>query len=110
MHFACADAGTDCALGEIFSLDLPAGIDTVSIEVISKHNLTGGIQMNGSYYCLQTTAENATYQLQFQDVPAACVCINFSRNHRHDCHMVIQQLKLDMVYSYARPISAASPT
>jgi hypothetical protein len=47
-----ADAGTDCALGEIFSLDLPPGIDTVSIEVIAKHNLTGGLQ-------LQTTARTA---------------------------------------------------
>jgi hypothetical protein len=49
MPSARAGAGTDCALGEIFSLDLPPGIDTVSIEVISKHNLTGGLQ-------LQTTA------------------------------------------------------
>jgi hypothetical protein len=40
-----ADAGTDCALGEIFSIDLPPGIDTVTIEVISKHNLTGGLHM-----------------------------------------------------------------
>jgi hypothetical protein len=39
-----ADAGTDCALGEIFSLDLPPGVDSVNIEVISKHSLTGGLQ------------------------------------------------------------------
>jgi len=40
-----ADAGTDCALGEIFSLDLPPGVDSVNIEVVSKHNLTGGWQV-----------------------------------------------------------------
>jgi hypothetical protein len=41
LFVACADAGTDCALGEIFSLDVPPGVDSVDIEVISKHNLTG---------------------------------------------------------------------
>lgn len=35
------DAGTDCALGEVFTAELPADVATVQIEVIAKHSLTG---------------------------------------------------------------------
>ena len=36
-----ADAGTDCALGEIFTLELPPGTLEVHLEVVAKHSLTG---------------------------------------------------------------------
>eukprot|EP00878_Enallax_costatus_P044680 GHUV01053387.1.p1 GENE.GHUV01053387.1~~GHUV01053387.1.p1 ORF type:complete len:140 (-),score=27.75 GHUV01053387.1:28-447(-) len=34
------DAGTDCALGEIFTLELPPGTLEVHLEVLAKHSLT----------------------------------------------------------------------
>jgi hypothetical protein len=36
-----ADAGTDCALGEVFNLEAPPGLDSVQLEVHAKHTLTG---------------------------------------------------------------------
>ena len=38
---ACADAGTDCALGETFNIEVPAGVEAVQLEVFAKHSLTG---------------------------------------------------------------------
>lgn len=38
---AHADAGTDCALGEVLSIDVPAGLEAVQLEVYAKHSLTG---------------------------------------------------------------------
>lgn len=35
------DAGTDCALGEIFTCEIPPGVEKFQIEVIAKHTLTG---------------------------------------------------------------------
>ncbi|KAF8057922.1 SRC2 [Scenedesmus sp. PABB004] len=35
------DAGTDVALGEVFSVDLPPGVGEAGIEVVAKHSLTG---------------------------------------------------------------------
>jgi hypothetical protein len=35
------DAGTDCALGEVFNIDVPSGHEAVQLEVYAKHNITG---------------------------------------------------------------------
>lgn len=35
------DAGTDCALGEVFNIEVPPGLEAVQLEVYAKHNLTG---------------------------------------------------------------------
>jgi hypothetical protein len=47
LHPACSacaavsDAGTDCALGEIFTCEIPPGVEKFQIEVVAKHTLTG---------------------------------------------------------------------
>lgn len=55
---ASADAGTDCALGEIFSIDLPPGIDSINIEVISKHALTGDEPIGTASLSLEQITES----------------------------------------------------
>jgi len=36
-----SDAGTDCALGEIFTCEIQPGVEKFHVEVIAKHTLTG---------------------------------------------------------------------
>lgn len=36
-----ADAGTDCALGEVFNIEVPPGLEAAQLEVYAKHSLTG---------------------------------------------------------------------
>lgn len=37
----CADAGTDCVLGEVFNLEVPPGLDTLQCDTHAKRSVYG---------------------------------------------------------------------
>lgn len=58
-----ADAGTDPALGEMFAIDVPAGLDTVQLEVIAKHTLTGDDHIGTATISMEAVKVRSSSQL-----------------------------------------------
>lgn len=83
VHASAADVGTDCALGEVLNIEVPPGLETVQLQVLAKHALTGDDLIGTATISLEALQVRETVWGHTTHMGAAQSHTAHSAAHRH---------------------------